>query len=157
MLEAARLERLNEIPIQKVDHLSDEELRLYAITANRLADMGGYDEGLLAEELTELLTLVADVDLASLAIPQAELDRLLGLTSGVREDVNDDALLGGPPVSRLRDLWEIGGAHRMLHGDALESAGYDSLFAGETVVRPERRPVQSPSQRDFRQGEEQAR
>lgn len=74
IVQAAKLERFNQIPVITADALTPEELRLYAITANRLARRGGYADDLLAEELAELLAAVDDFDVNALAIPQAELD-----------------------------------------------------------------------------------
>jgi ParB-like chromosome segregation protein Spo0J len=86
IVEAAKAEGIALIPITRVEHLTDEELRAYAIAANRLADLAGYDEELLAEELKELASLLEEPDLSVLGFEQGDLDRLLGLTEAVVDD-----------------------------------------------------------------------
>ncbi len=134
ILDAAKELRLNTIPIIRVDRLTDDELRLYAVTAQKLADQGGYDENLLAEELDEVLARVGDFDLEALAIPQAELDRLFGNDAlAATDDDQDFAANQGPDISQLGDLWEIG-PHRLLHGDSLCSTSYEALMGGEKAA-----------------------
>lgn len=132
MVQAAIASQLNSIPVLRVDHLTDEELRLYAIAANRLADLAGYDDDLLGQELQELRALIELPDFSHLGFEPAELDKLLGLTqldTGI--DV-DDVLEAepGPPISRLGDLWLIED-HRLHCADALESSSYVALMAGD--------------------------
>ena len=133
VLGARRL-RLNTIPVVRADHLSDEELRLYAVAASRLADRSGYDDGLLAAELQELQRLVDLPDFSHLGFEQAELDRLLGLTQ-LDLGVDIDAAPGpddGPPISQAGDQWIIG-EHRLLRADALDGGSHAALLAGKQV------------------------
>jgi len=128
ILEAAKGERLNSIPVLRVEHLSDDQLRLYAISANRIADHAGYDDGLLADELRELIGLFGDIDLAAIGMGQAEFDRILSLTH--RLETEDRFEEGDPavPVSREGDAWLIG-QHKLLHGDALKRLSFERLMA----------------------------
>ena len=53
-VELAIAKGFNQIPVVRIEKLSPWQLRLYAIAANRLADVAGYDDALLAEELREV-------------------------------------------------------------------------------------------------------
>ena len=50
IVQAARKLRWTHIPILRIANMSPDELRLYAINAHKLNDMGGYDEALLADD-----------------------------------------------------------------------------------------------------------
>ena len=132
IVQAAQLLKWKEIPVLRVANMSPDELRLYAINAHKLSDMGAYDEVMLAEELRELERLLGENSLQGLALEEGELTRLLGLAEvisgedpeimAVREDV--------PTISRSGELWSIG-RHRLLDGNALEAASFVTLMGGE--------------------------
>lgn len=132
VVAAAAMIGLNRIPVIRVDHLTDEELRAYALGANKLAELAGYDEELLALELREVSELLGDYDLTELGFETAEIDRLFGLT-----DVEGNAaadyvpdLQPGCQVSTFDDLWQMD-RHCLLHGDALVSKCHARLMGGD--------------------------
>lgn len=45
---------LNEVPVIRLDHLSDEERRAYALAHNKTAELSVWDFGKLEEELNDL-------------------------------------------------------------------------------------------------------
>ncbi len=49
---------LSEVPVIRLDHLSDEERRAYAIAHNKTAELSAWDFGKLEEELNELEGLI---------------------------------------------------------------------------------------------------
>jgi len=132
VVEAARQERFNTIPVLRVDHLSDEELRLYAISANRLADLSGYDEQLLADELRDLEQLLDQPDFGQLGFDPAELDRILNLNAAQLGIEVDDAPAPDPEnrVASVGDLWRIG-PHKLHCADALSANSYATLMGDE--------------------------
>jgi hypothetical protein len=132
IVQAAIAEGRETIPIIRAEHLTDDELRAYAVAANRLADLGGYDEDLLALELQEIASLLEEPDLSVLGFEPAELDRLLGHTQTAIEADADEvpALAPDRPIAAAGDLWQIG-SHRLVCGDALSAASYDLLMGEE--------------------------
>lgn len=132
IVEAAIAEGFDVVPVIRAEHLTDDELRAYAIAANKLAEMAGYDEALLAEELQELADILEEPDLSGLGFEQGELDRLLGLTEVHMEEDDEQVPLLDPtkPIAALNDLWEIG-PHRLACCDALNPASYELLMQGE--------------------------
>jgi len=126
-VEAARAERLNSIPVLRIEHMTDDELRLYAIGAARIAAMSGYDETVLADEFRELGKLLGDLDLAAIGMAQAEFDRILALTS--RLETDDTFEEGDPviPVSRIGDAWLVADS-KLFHGDSLEQSSFERLM-----------------------------
>lgn len=121
---------LNAIPAIELDHLSAEQVRAYVISANQIASLAGFDEEALIAELGELAEF--DIDLCSLGFETGELDRLLGNIDFDSTDDEEDlpAVTAGPPVARLGDHFRLG-QHNLICADALASASYEALLAGE--------------------------
>ena len=69
---AARQIGLETVPVIRVEHLTPEQVRAYRIADNKLTEIGGWDERLLAEELQALN--LDDVPLEGLGFSDAELD-----------------------------------------------------------------------------------
>lgn len=51
---AARQLGLREVPVIKAKLVSDEDRRAFALADNKIAELAGWDEDLVAEELSEL-------------------------------------------------------------------------------------------------------
>src|ERR1022692_2896330 len=66
---------LETVPVIVLDHLSETEKRAYLLADNKLAELGGYDDELLASQLAELRN--ADIDLQLLGFSDDELRVLL--------------------------------------------------------------------------------
>jgi len=113
-IEAARKLGLAEAPVMVAAGWSEAKKRAYVIADNKLALNAGWNEDLLAAELTDLCELAFDMDLVG--FDAAELEKLLG--SGEAVDGEDEVPeVPEIPVSRTGDLWLLG-RHRLLCGDA---------------------------------------
>jgi DNA modification methylase len=98
-----------------------------------LAELGGWDQELLALELGELSGMELDFDLEITGFETADLDRLLAPPSTGTAAEEDAVPEPGPrAVSRLGDLWLLG-SHRLLCADARQEAAYQRLLGGETA------------------------
>lgn len=131
-LLAAEQLRLNSVPTLLMSDMTEAERRAYIIADNRLAECAGWDDGKLASELAAIAGLDSAFDLAITGFDGGELEKLLeqvaGEPSGEEEvpEIDPDA----PLVSRTGDVW-IMGTHRLIVGDALDTAVYEQLMAGE--------------------------
>jgi ParB-like chromosome segregation protein Spo0J len=76
---AARVLGLAEVPCIRLGHLSDIQRRAYVLADNKLALNAGWDESLLALELSALR--IDDFDLILLGFDQRELDGMLNGSS----------------------------------------------------------------------------
>ena len=65
---AAKQIGMATVPAIRLDHLTEAEARAYVIADNRLAELAGWDEAILAEELRELQALDFDIDLTGFDI-----------------------------------------------------------------------------------------
>jgi len=127
-LMAARQLGLTEVPVVRLEHLSEAQKRAYVIADNQLAATAGWDETLLAEEPGWLRDERFDLDL--LGFDATELERLLVLDGSEPEAVEDE--VPEPPVepvTRLGDLWRLG-EHRLLCGDATVLADVERVLGG---------------------------
>ncbi len=132
-LEAAELLGQTEIPTIRVDHLTPAQLRAYAIADNRLAENAGWDQELLALELTYITELDIEFNLSLTGFEVPEIDIILTHGETPEEDPDDDPALlehNQPPVSRPGELWQLG-QHRILCGDATDPACYRRLLGEE--------------------------
>ncbi len=125
---AARRLGLAQVPVVQLAHLSETQRRAYVISDNRLAELAGWDETLLALELRGLQTAGFDLELTG--FDRDEIDRLI-LDLDDDEAVEEGEVPGPPvnPVSRCGDVWLLG-AHRLVCGDALDSASYRLVLDG---------------------------
>lgn len=123
-----------EVPTLRVEHLSDARKRAFVIAENRLAELAGWDEDLLAVEFQHLLDAAVDFEVTATGFETAEIDLIIGAL-GLDEDDSDSVEeclpeVGLTAVTRLGDLWNIG-SHRLLCGDALVPENYVELVNGE--------------------------
>jgi len=132
-VEAAKLLGLSSVPTIRLEDLSEAEIRAYVIADNRLAELAGWDEEILALELQGLAELELDFDLTITGFETPEIDLLIGglVADGENEDLADSVPepAPGPAVTRPGDLWGIG-RHRLICGDAMEPEIYDRLLDG---------------------------
>jgi DNA modification methylase len=132
-VDAAKLAGLDKVPCIRLDHLSPSQKRAYALADNKIALNATWDEQLLAEELKSLSEIDISFDLDITGFSVAEFDSLIeDLTAEEPNDPNDDRLPPNDldPRCRPGDLWRLG-PHRLLCGNALDSAAIAVLMANE--------------------------
>ena len=136
-VEAARKLKMDKVPCIRLEHMTPAQKRAYVLADNKLALNAGWDEELLAEELKCLLDLDLDFDVGVLGFSIPEIDNLIdGLKPEEPGDPLEDKLPpieGGPALTRPGDMWQLG-PHRVICGDALDKATYESLL-GKTKAR----------------------
>jgi DNA modification methylase len=132
-VEAAKLLGMHKVPCIRLSQLTQEQKRAYVLADNKLTLNAGWDEELLAKELKELLAIDLDFDLGITGFSIAEIDSLIdGLNFEEPGDPEEDQLPkdDGTPRCRLGDIWQLG-PHRLVCGNALDSATIAALMDGE--------------------------
>ena len=132
-LAGARLIGMTEVPVLRITHLGAAEKRAYALADNRIAELAGWDEALLAVELQELVALDTEFDVTVTGFDSADID--LKIQSLTPDDADDDVVPPpnpGPPLCAPGDVWTLG-RHRLICGDARDAQVHDQLMAGETA------------------------
>ncbi len=109
-----------------VTDLSGDELRAYAVAANRTAELAGWDDDLLAAALAGV-----DESLrASCGFSTAELERLLKATGGGGEgDPDEVPETPAEPTAKRGDLYLLG-KHRLLCGDSTDAEDVRRVLDG---------------------------
>ena len=133
---AARLLGLATVPCRLISTMTAAQKRAYVLADNKLALNAGWDEEMLATELSGLLATELDFDLGVTGFSIPEIDSLIeGLDPEQRGDPADDRLpepVDGPAVTRAGDVWHLG-PHRLICGNALEEETYDRLLGDEVA------------------------
>jgi DNA modification methylase len=133
---AAKKLGLKLIPVIRVSHLSETQLRAYALADNQLATKSGWDRELLSLEFGDLQIALPEIglDLTMLGFDTGEIDSVFedfgdGATNPADEipEIDD-----GPAVSQLGDVFVMG-RHRLLVGDARDPDAYQRLMQGEVA------------------------
>lgn len=123
------------LPTIIIDHLSDNEVKVLRLSLNRVAVSTTWDSEALASEFAHLLAVEPDL-VAFTGFNLPEID--LALTSSCIDGTDStDALPEVPAtaVSRLGDIWEFTGSHRLLCGNARAGESYDAVLASQRVQK----------------------
>jgi ParB-like chromosome segregation protein Spo0J len=132
-LLAAQHLGLNEVPIIQLSHLTPEQVRAYRIADNRLSELSGWDDELLAAELHTLNA--AGFDLGLTGFEGEDLDRLLAPLDEGDGLAGEDVIPEPPvnPVSRQGDLWLLGD-HRLLCGDSTKADDVNRVMHNHKAI-----------------------
>src|SRR5437868_8673364 len=130
-LAAAKMLKLEQVPVIVLDHLTPAQRRAYLLADNKLAELAGWDEELLRAELQELER--DSFDLEVVGFSDAELEVLLADADPQNAALTDrEEEIPAPPavpVTWTGDVWEIG-SHRLICGDCRDPAVVARLFEG---------------------------
>ena len=120
-LLAAKELGIKEVPCIRLDHMTEEERRKYAILHNKTAELSEWDNEMLKFEVGDLD--FGDFDFG-FEFDEAE-------KKDVQEDNFDvDAELKRDVFSKLGDLWVLG-KHRVICGDSTGEEVYTRLMDGQ--------------------------
>lgn len=130
-LAAALKLGLKKVPCVKENHLTETQKRAYIIADNKLSLNAGWDNELLAVELSELEG--ADFNLDLLGFDEAELSSIFDADKDVSDDDFDvEKELEEPCFSKTGDMWTLG-RHRVICGDATKLETYKTLLENTKV------------------------
>ena len=120
---------MEQVPTIRLESLTDDQIRAYVIADNRIAEKAGWDKSILAIELQHLLTIDLNFEVTITGFEVAEVDLILAETRK-KQDEDDifDIDETRQAVTQAGDLWQLG-KHRVLCGNALETASFKSLMA----------------------------
>jgi DNA modification methylase len=127
---AARLLGLVEVPVMTASGWSEAKRSAYTLADNRIALSAGWNETMLAAELSDLEA--AEFDLSVIGF---SLDELMELAVHKPDGLTDPDDAPEPPtvpISRYGDIWNCG-EHRVQCGDATVMREVEAVMAGETA------------------------
>ena len=107
---AAKKLGMDEVPCVFVEGLTDAQRKAYILADNRLGELAEWDMDLVKLELEELELANFDIDLTGF-----DINEFLKPGEVVEVDVPD---LPDEPKAKAGDIYELGGKHRLICGDA---------------------------------------
>lgn len=125
-LLAAKELGMEMVPIIRLDDLTDEQRKAYALAHNKTAELSSWDQELLEEQLKQL----SEIDMSLFGFDMSA----LGFEEG---EAQDDGFVAVPPTqaqSGLGDIFKLGGALRYvrrLHGSG-DHRKVDARAAGRS-------------------------
>ena len=134
-LLAARLLKLEAVPVVRLIHLSEAEKRAYRIADNKLSENGRWDTDLLKLEFSEIEKLALNLeDELNLDITGFDFKEIDVLLADNKPNEKADEKLNSVPyvpeneiVSQHGDVWLLG-KHKVICGDARQEETYQRLF-----------------------------
>lgn len=113
---AARQLGMTSVPCIRLDHLSEEQRRAYALAHNRTAELSAWEENIKALELAA----ISEIDMTQFGFDPLEPE--------VRED-NYNPQPPEQPKAQLGDIYQLG-RHRLMCGDSTSEADVRRLMDG---------------------------
>lgn len=112
---------IDKVPCIRLDHLTDEQRREYAIVHNKSSELALYDFDNLADEL-------ADLDLSDFNFDFG-IDTDAEEETEIVEDEAPEVDEENEPITKLGDIWQLG-RHRLMCGDSTDKATVELLMNG---------------------------
>lgn len=120
-LLAAKKLGMDKVPCIRLDDLTDEQRREYAIMHNKTAELSSWDFDLLAEDIGDLDFSGFDIDWGIPAdVEEAE----------IVEDEAPEVDEENEPITKLGDIWQLG-RHKLICGDSTDKATVERLMDGK--------------------------
>src|SRR5262245_5327080 len=88
-VEAAKLLGAPQVPVLRIDDLTEAQIKAYVIADNKLAELAGWDAEILANELQLLSELDLDFDIEVTGFEMAEIDVLIESQGGEQDPADD--------------------------------------------------------------------
>jgi hypothetical protein len=131
---ACKLLGQKSVPVIRVTHLSELELRAYMLADNKLAENSGWDRDLLALEFEALQIALPeiDLDLSITGFDPAEIDSVLTDFVETIDPSDDVPEIEEISVAQPGDLFVLG-RHRIIVGDARDRDVYARLMKSEVA------------------------
>ena len=135
-IEAAKRLGLDAIPTLRVGHLTDSELRLYALADNRLPERSTWNDEALALEMRDLRIEAPTLDLSISGFDHPKIEVLISRLE--QTDWSDlDSLpeenSAVAPISELGNVWDFPGGHVLACGDSTSPAVVATTISDERV------------------------
>ena len=120
-LLAAEKIGLKTVPCIVADDLTPEQIKAFRLADNKTGEFASWDFEKLEFELDEL----SDFDMEQFGFTFEDEDEDIQIIEDEVPEVPD------VPIAKLGDIWELGGAHRLICGDSTDPDVIDKLMDGE--------------------------
>lgn len=114
----------NEVPVIRLDDLTDDQRRAYTLIHNQTTMNTGFDLDILNEELQSI-----DLDMSDFGFDEIELDDIEEEQEIAEDEVPD---VPEEPKAKLGDIYQLGN-HRLMCGDSTSAADVGKLMNGQVA------------------------
>ena len=113
---------MEKVPCVFIEGLTEAQRKAYTLADNRLGELGEWDMGLVYSELEDLQSMDFDIELTGFELPEDE----------ELEEITEDESPEPPeePKTKLGDIYDLGGVHRLICGDSTDVNVIDRLMDG---------------------------
>jgi len=125
-LLAAKQMGMKQVPVIRLDQLTEEQKKAYIIAHNKLQSLTGFDLEKLNKELQSLDEELKDIT----GFSDQEISEIFDSMNATEKEVVAPEL--SEPVSKLGDIWVLD-KHKVLCGSSTEEESYKKLLNGELV------------------------
>ncbi|WP_431285053.1 site-specific DNA-methyltransferase [Humitalea sp. 24SJ18S-53] len=133
-VEAAKKFGMDAVPVIRVEHLSEGQVKAFIIADNRLAELSTWDEQALGAILLDLSGLDLDFDLEATGFAMAEIElRIESLVEGAEEETPPVDVATDSPITHVGDVWRLG-QHILMCGNSLSDADYAKLMGQDSAA-----------------------
>ena len=115
---------IDKVPCIRLDHLTDEQRREYAIVHNKASELAKYDFDNLALELDELDFSDFNFDFGIDTDTEEETE--------IVEDEAPEVDEENEPITKLGDIWQLG-RHRLMCGSSTNESDVEKLMNGNSA------------------------
>lgn len=127
-LKAAKKLGLTEVPVVLADDMTDLQIKAFRLSVNKMAELAGWDDELLAIEFAELAD--AGFDNLLTGFTQDEIDALVDCDSEPDAIAQEPEPEDAPAIAGNGDVWRLG-RHILVCGDSSDSSAVDAALRGE--------------------------
>lgn len=108
-----------EVPIIRLDHLTDEERKAYTLVHNKLTMNSDFDFDILEDELND----IGSIDMEKYGFDELEIEEEKEIIEDEVPDVSEE------PKAKLGDIYQLGN-HRLMCGDSTNEEDVAKLMNG---------------------------
>ncbi len=128
---AAQKLGMSEVPVIRLDHLSESQAKAFMLADNKLSEMSDWNKTLLAVQLKELTAVDLTFDIEATGFTVGEIDLIVDPKSNDSDPADaQPEIPEDPAITQVGDLWLMG-EHRLLCGNAQEAVAFETLMAGK--------------------------
>lgn len=121
-IEAAKVLGIDEAPYRRVTNLTEDQKRAYILADNKLSDLGGWDEALLAQELGEI-----ELDMSLFGFDNIDIGDI-DINEDIEEDEAPEIDDKTPPKSKRGQIYKLGN-HFLMCGDSTSESDVKKLLS----------------------------
>jgi DNA modification methylase len=124
-IEASKRLGIKQAPFRRVTNLTDDQKRAYILADNRLSDLGGWDEEMLAQELESI-----SLDMSAFGFDDFNIDIDEPEPEIAEDDFDVDGALEMKSRVERGQVWRLG-EHFLMCGDSTSAEDINKLMNGK--------------------------